>query len=130
MNVNNNPFKNKNFLESLKHALDGIAMVLTNERNARIQLACAVLAVIVGLFLGLTAMEWLWILLVIFLVVIFEYLNTVIETIINLIVGTKYNEYAKIAKDIGAGMVLISSIFALIVALIIFGPKMLQVIGG
>ena len=41
-----------------------------------------------------------------------------------------YNNLAKIAKDVSAGSVLVMSIFSLLVGVIIFLPKIINVLGG
>ncbi|MGN1299385.1 MAG: diacylglycerol kinase, partial [Candidatus Scatovivens sp.] len=44
------------------------------------------------------------------------------------LITQKYNENAKIAKDVAAGAVIISVINSIIVGLIIFGDKIINVI--
>ncbi len=118
--------KNRNFFQSLIHALDGIYSLVSTERNFRKHISFAVIAVIMGGWLHLTTYEWLWITLAIFVVVVAEVLNTVVESIVDLIVGHQYHDEAKKAKDVAAGGVLIAAFFAVVIGCLIFIPELLQ----
>lgn len=117
-------YKNKNFIQSLKNALTGLKTAVLAERNMRTHLLFTGLALLAGFFFQLRPAEWLWILSAVFLVLICELLNTAIETIVDLIVGDRIHPLARDAKDIGAAIVIMASLFAVIVGLIIFGPKL------
>lgn len=69
----------------------------------------------------MSAIEWLFILLAIFLVLTLEAVNTAIECVVDL-VTMDYHELAKQAKDIAAFSVMLVSIFALITGLVVFLP--------
>ena len=68
----------------------------------------------------MSAIEWLFILLAIFLVLTLEAVNTAIECVD--LVTMDYHELAKQAKDIAAFSVMLVSIFALITGLVVFLP--------
>ena len=72
---------------------------------------------------GLTAMEWCFILMSIFLVFVMEMMNTVVENLVDLVVKKEYHIEAKKAKDIAAGGVLLSACFTVIISVIIILPK-------
>lgn len=118
--------KNRNFLQSLTHALSGVYSLVSTERNFRKHIILAALAIIMGIWLRLNTNEWLWITLAIFVVVVAEVLNTVVESIVDLIVGYHYHDEAKKAKDVAAGGVLIAAIFALVIGGLIFVPELIQ----
>ncbi|GAX01779.1 diacylglycerol kinase family protein [Secundilactobacillus silagei] len=118
--------KNKNFFQSLLHALSGIYSLVSTERNFRKHIVMAVMAVLLGIWLQLTVNEWLWITLAIFVVVVAEVLNTVVESIVDLIVGPHYHKEAKKAKDVAAGGVLIAAFFAVVIGCLIFIPELMQ----
>lgn len=117
-------YKNKNFKYSLKNALNGLKTAILKERNMRTHILSTGLALLAGSFFQLKQIEWLWLLLAIFLVFICELLNTAIETIVDLIVGDQIHPLARDAKDIGAAVVITASLFAVIIGIIIFGPKL------
>ena len=61
--------KNKNFIQSFIHAMQGIFSLVTTERNFRKHLLFGMLAVVLGLILNLNLGQWLWIILAIFSVI-------------------------------------------------------------
>lgn len=121
-------YKNETFLGSFEFALTGIKTAFNDEKNMRKHMAFSGLAIFFGLFFHLSATEWLWIVLSIFLVVIMEILNSVVENIVDLATDYHYHFLAKKAKDMAAGAVLLVAIFSIIVAFMIFGPKIWRLI--
>lgn len=120
-------WKNKNFIDALKNSTNGIIYIFKNERNFRIQLVCAVLAIIVGVLLKLSFNQLAIIALVIFLVLLTEFLNTVIEVIVDMYTE-EYNEKAKIAKDVSAGAVTLMATCSVIIGIIMYLPAFLNYI--
>lgn len=120
--------KNTNFLMSLRHALDGLVDIYREERNFRKHLVVAILVVIAGLVVHLYTWEWLWMIVAIFAVIILEMVNTIIENVVDLIVDYKYHPLAKKIKDIAAGAVLVTAIFAVIIGLFVFLPHIIYII--
>ncbi|MEA4975086.1 MAG: diacylglycerol kinase family protein [Paludibacter sp.] len=112
----------KRRIHSFKHAIRGIRMVIKSEKNMQIHLVVAVLVVLAGWFFDITTTEWMLCLLCFGLVFGAEMVNTSIENIVDL-VSPKKHELAGRAKDMAAGAVLISALFAACVGLIIFIPK-------
>lgn len=120
--------KNHHLIQAMGHAIDGITQVLREERNMRYHVAAAIITIVVAVLLRITVMEWLWILLAIFMVFTAEFLNTVTEAITDLIAGHHYELNVKRAKDVAAGGVLIAALFAVLVGLIIFVPRLVAII--
>ena len=120
-------WKNKNFIDALKNSTNGIKYIFKNERNFRIQLVCAVIAIIVGVLLKLSFNQLAIIALVIFLVLLTEFLNTVIEVIVDMYTE-EYNEKAKIAKDVSAGAVTLMATCSVIIGIIMYLPAFLNYI--
>ncbi|MGG5317124.1 diacylglycerol kinase [Enterococcus sp. AZ071] len=118
--------KNKHFITSLEFAFKGIQTVFEEERNMRKHVLLGGLAMLAGVILGLDRLEWLWIFLAVFLVWIVEIINTVFENVVDMCTECHYNAIGKKIKDMAAGAVLLTSIFAVIVGLIIFLPKILE----
>lgn len=117
-------YKNEHLGQSFYHALSGLKTVIQEERNMRIHLLAGLIVIMMGFIFQLSLNEWLWIILVIFLVWILETLNSTIEALVDLVTGS-YHELAKIAKDMAAGMALLGAILAALVGILIFGPKVL-----
>lgn len=126
-NSNTNEFKNPTFFKALKNSLRGIFLSVTTERNIKIQLVFAIIATICGVIFKISMIEWICLVVTIFLVLITESLNTAIEKTVDMITN-EYNENAKNIKDISAGAVLFSAMSSVIVGLMIFLPKFLEYI--
>lgn len=116
--------KNSHFLESLKHALDGLVCLYKEERNMWIHTVVALLTVGLGLILKLSHIEWLLVTLCIVGVIACEIINTLIERLCNKITTT-YDKGIKKIKDISAGFVLLVSVGSVVIGLIIFLPKII-----
>ena len=117
-------FKNsKNFYESLNYAFSGLNYCLQNSSNFRIQIFCALITLLLGFLLKISNFEKIVIVATIFSVLILEILNTSIESLVDLVVGNKFNDLARICKDCSAASVLIASINSIFIAAYIFLPK-------
>ncbi|MFC1649517.1 diacylglycerol kinase family protein [Patescibacteria group bacterium] len=110
--------------KSFSYAWQGLKLCFRYEPNFRIHLIFAAGAIAFGWVLGLESVEWLMLVMTIFLVIILELLNTVLEAIVDL-VSPDIKPAAKKAKDVSAAMVLVSAIFSIVVGLILFLPKIL-----
>jgi diacylglycerol kinase len=118
-------FHNSGFMRSLYYAFSGIGQALKYEAHLRIHLICAGLAIFAGIYYRLTETEWLILVLTIALVIFAELVNTAVEANVDLVTKAKKAE-AKIAKDVAAGAVLVTSLNALIVGFILFSSKILK----
>lgn len=118
-----------NFIDSVGHALDGINYTISHERNFLIEIVFAIIVTIASLIFKVSLLEWGILILVIGIVLSLEMVNTAIERCVDL-VTKEYKELAKISKDIAAGSVLIMSMFSIIIGIIIFLPKILEIVGG
>lgn len=87
----------------------------------------ALLAILLSLSLPLSYSEWLVIFLTIMIVFVAEMINSSIEAVCDLITRD-WNENVKIAKDVAAGTVLLASFFALLIGLVIFLPKIINLL--
>lgn len=110
-----------NLFKRFKNTFNGCIALLQKDRNYIIHIVIAIIVVIFGFIHQLNSTEWLFIITAIMLVLIAEAINTAIETTVDLFTKT-YHPLAKKAKDISAFAVLIASIYAVIVAIIIFVP--------
>ena len=120
---NQRKWKNRDLVSSLEFALTGIFTAIKEERNMQKHALSALLVVIAGFVFQVSAVEWLFLLLSIFLVVSFEIINSAIENVVDLASDYHFSMLAKNAKDMAAGAVLVISGFAVITGLIIFVPK-------
>jgi diacylglycerol kinase len=111
------------FFRSLKYAFRGIGFALYGG-NFQIQLVVAVLVIFAGWYFRISFNEWLTIVICIGGVLSAEAFNTAIEKLTDFIQPQEDEVIGQI-KDIAAGAVLVLAIASLIVASIIFFPKIL-----
>ncbi len=111
-------------LRAFGYALNGIVLFFLKERHAKVHSVAALFIIILSFYLNITSSEWLWVLLSITLVIVTEMINTAIERLCNKLT-TELDSDIKIIKDVSAGFVLISSLFAVAVAAIIFSRYLL-----
>ena len=109
------------FFRSLGFALNGLLQLIRYERNFQIQVAAFIGVLALGIFFGISSMEWVVIFLISALVMGLEAINTAIEHLCDLY-STEANERIKKIKDIAAGAVLIAAIFAVCIAVVVFLP--------
>ena len=109
---------------SFRYAFAGLHYLLWTQRNAKIHTALGLLAIALGVGLGIDRYEWLTLTLTIAIVLAAEGVNTAIEAAVDLASPT-YHPLAKIAKDVGAGTVLLTAVAAVIVGMLVFLPHLL-----
>lgn len=107
---------------SFKNALNGIIWAFTTQPNFRVHMILTILALIFGFWLRVSYVEMTILTLTIVFGLGCEMINTSIEAMTDLIT-TEYKLQAKIAKDVSAGMMLLVSIGTVIVACLIFIPR-------
>ena len=118
--------KNRRYIDSFKYASMGVVTVFREERNMRTHVTLGFLVLLLSLFCNLSATEWLWMLLCVFLVFVMEIWNTVIENVVDLVTDHQFHPIAKKAKDMAASAVLVTSLFSVVVGGIILVPKILS----
>ena len=122
MKKNEQRTSNANFLDAFANAINGIVYAIKTQRNIKIQIVATIFVVIAGIIFHLTAIEFMFLIFSCSLVLVTEMVNTAIEATVNLNT-MEYHPIAKIAKDVGAGAVLLSSINAIIIGCILFLGK-------
>lgn len=116
-------------LQSFRYALDGLKYTIVTQRNMRIHVLVSIGVLLLSLYLPLSKMEVLVLFICITLVLFAELINTVMETIVDM-VTEEYHPLAKIAKDVAAGAVLLTAGLAVIVGLSLFYPYLNSVFAG
>ena len=119
--------KNKKLVNSFKYAIEGIKSALLTERNLKIHLVFMILVIISGIIFKISLLEWLICTSLFGLVIGAELFNTAIEIVVDLAMP-KINQRAKLAKDISAGAVLVTAISSATIGLLIFIPKLIELI--
>ena len=116
-------------LRSFGHAFAGVAYILRTQRNARIELTVGLAAVLLGLWLGLTSLEWAVLAITIALVLALEWVNTSLELAVTL-ASPEQHPSAKAAKDVAAACVLLGAITSVVVGLLLFAPRLVSRLPG
>ena len=114
-------------LKSFYYAFQGIKVNILTERNLAIHFLVMLLVIVFGFICNISITEWLICILLFGFVITLELMNTAIETAIDICMP-QINPKAKLAKDTSAGAVLIVAIVAVVIGIIIFGPKILDLI--
>ena len=112
----------KGRLRSLTFALKGAWLLITTEHSIMVQFGIAVIMTVVGFIMQLSAIEWMFQLLAIGLVLVAESLNTGLEKLSDFI-HPDYHKRIGFIKDISAGAATFAAIIAIIIGLIIYLPK-------
>lgn len=110
---------------SFRNAARGLIWAFKTQPNFRVHAILAIAAIILGILLNISFLEMTIIVLTIVFGLGVEMVNTSIEAMTDLIT-TEWKIQAKIAKDVSAGMMLLTAFGAIIVASLIFIPKLLH----
>ena len=117
----------KRLIKSFKYAIEGIIYAFKYEQNIIVHSIVAAIVITLGIVLKISHFEWLICFMLFGLVISTELINTSIEAMTDLICPKK-DPLAKIAKDTASGAVLVFASVAVVSGLIIFIPKIIEII--
>lgn len=117
----------KRFFNSFKYSFEGLIYAFKYEQSMTIHILACIAVIVCGILLKISYIEWLICLILFGLVMATELLNTSIEAVVDLISPQKH-PLAKIAKDTASASVFVFSMVALISGLMIFIPKILNLL--
>ena len=109
-------------LKGFGYAIKGLLLLIKTEHNFQIQLFCAIAVTALGLLVGLSTTEWILQFLAIGFVLAAEALNSAIERVADVITKEPHKEIGKL-KDVAAAAPLIAALIAVIIAMLIYLPK-------
>lgn len=110
------------FLLAFKYAFNGIVNAIKEERNMKIHLVAVIVVIFLGFVYKISKVEWMICIVLFGLVISSELINTAIEKTVDLVTREE-NELAKVAKDVAAGAVLVNAVISVVIAVIIWFPK-------
>lgn len=110
----------KKFFKAFAYAWQGILHAVKTQRNFRFHIAAAVYVTAFSFFYELTRGEYILLMLTFSSVISAELINTAVEAAVDLC-SPQQHRLAKIAKDAAAGAVLVTTFFAVIVGVLLFG---------
>jgi diacylglycerol kinase (ATP) len=122
------PFSWATRARSFGFAFRGVVTLLATQHNAWIHAAATVAVVALGVALGVSRLEWALLIFAIALVWTAEGLNTALEWLCN-VAAPEYNPLVKNAKDVAAAAVLLAAIGSALIGLLVFGPRLLVLLG-
>lgn len=111
------------FIAGFGYAFTGLWYAIRTQVNVGVHISIALLAIVLGIVLRISAVEFALVFVAITGVFIAEMFNTVIELCVDL-ASPEYHPLAKIAKDVAAGAVLLSAILAVVIGLFVFVPHL------
>jgi diacylglycerol kinase len=112
------------FIAGFGYAFSGLWYAMRTQRNIRVHIIMALLAITASILLHISPLEFALIFIAITGVFIAEMFNTVIELCVDL-ASPQYHPLAKIAKDVAAGAVLANALLSIIIGLFVLGPHLL-----
>ncbi len=114
-------------IRSMKFALKGMWLLITTEDSIKAQLTFGLIATLLGFYFEISINEWIIQCLLIGMVLVAEALNTAIEKVADFI-HPDYHEKIGFIKDIAAGAPAFAAFTSLIVACIIYLPKIIVIL--
>lgn len=111
------------FINSFVYAWHGLTYAVRTQRNARVHMILGTFAILLGLVLHISPVEFAMVFTAITLVFIAEMFNTVAEACIDL-VTREYHPLARIAKDVAAGAVLLNAMLSVLIGALVFIPHL------
>ena len=115
----------KQRLKSVKYAFIGFWILVTSEDSIKVQLGVGFIAVILGFYFNISNVEWMMQTLAIGLVLVAEAANSAIEEVADFIHPEFHEKIGKI-KDIAAGIPTFAALVSIVVAGLIYIPKILE----
>ncbi len=115
-------------LRSFSYAIQGLYYAIVHGENMKIHLLAAIAAIAAGIMVDLSAIEWAILSITIFMVLSAETINSAIEKTVDLACSESH-PMAKLAKDMAAGGVFLTALNAVVVAVFLFGPALIGLLG-
>jgi diacylglycerol kinase (ATP) len=112
-------------IRSLKFAFKGLWILVSTEDSIKAQLFFALIATILGFYFNISAMEWSVQCLAIGLVLVAEAANSAIEEVADFI-HPEFHVKIGLIKDIAAGAPTFAALISLVIAGIIYVPRIME----
>jgi diacylglycerol kinase len=109
------------FIVSFRYAFRGVRWMARHEPNMRVHLLATVAVVAAGAAFGLPVEQWAALVFAITLVLLGETLNTAIEVVLDL-VQPEHDARVGVVKDVAAAAVLVAAAGSAVIAAMVFGP--------
>ncbi len=104
------------------HAFSGFLAAFKAEAHLKIHVLATILVIACGVYFKISKLEWLIVIICCGLVIAAELFNTAIENLCN-VISSQHHPTIKFIKDVSAAAVLILCVMSVIIAVLIFGQK-------
>lgn len=115
----------RRFIKSFKYAFEGVHYAFKNDQNLLVHLIAAFLVINASIALHVEPYQMAILGLTMMMVITAEMINSAIEKMVDLITK-EHRQEAKIAKDVAAGMVLVTAFAAVVIGTLIFLPYVIK----
>lgn len=112
--------RKNSLFQSFCCAWEGIVETIKQERNIKIHLFAAILAITLAWYKSLEPWRLAVLLVIITLVIVTEIINSAVERIVDLTVNKQFHPLAREAKNMAAGAVLATALAAILVGAVVF----------
>ena len=113
-----------NRIKSVSFAFKGLGILIKSENSIKTQIFISLLMTICGFTFKISITEWALQIICIGAVLLTESLNTAIEKTANFI-HPDYHKKIGVIKDVAAGAVAFAAIMSILIACLIYVPKMI-----
>lgn len=117
--------RNRSWGDIFLNALAGWRYAVSSQRNFTIHFVLSFLVIVLGVWSGIGLIRFIFLIFAIVIGLAVEMANTAFEKTIDLITE-EWDPKAKIAKDVSAGMVLVTSLGLAVIGLMILAPPLWQ----
>ncbi len=119
----------KYWFKKFFYAFKGFFSSIKEEKSMVVHIILIVITTAIGIGLKIDIQAWVPLALVFGGVLSTELMNTALENVIDM-VSFEYNINARKAKDIAAASTLVVSITSVVIALLVFVPRIMEIING
>ncbi len=118
-------FKSSGIMESFSFAFRGLKLAFNSQRNFVIEVYIAAFVLLFALLLRFNLSDIAILIIMCVIVLLCELFNSVVEFLCDSVFKNQYSKLVEMAKDMSAGMVLLSSIASVVVGIVIFVSNMI-----
>ena len=115
----------KSIVQTIMNSLNGIRCYAKDGKSILIYTIGVIIEIIMGFVYRINGLEWILIICILGFILAVELINTAIEATCDAI-SKEYNPLIKIAKDCGSSATFVITLVAIILNVIIFLPKIIE----
>ncbi len=120
-------YQKPGFGRSLNQAWRGLLHTWKTQKHMKLHIVTGICVLCLAWGWQVSSVEWMTLIFAIGCVIGAEVINTAIEIVVDL-VEPKFHPLAGLAKDVAAGIVLVSAIQAIAIGIIVFLPRLFHLV--